>query len=93
MYSAIYGTNTVRQMLEGKNVKRAINAHMTTLIVLFNMYAMHLFIDTQDISSCIDKLDGDTNTTEVVQNITNIASHERLVKIEQLDARQKSFCF
>ena len=36
-----------------------------------------------------------TNTTDVVQNITNcyIASRERLVKIEQLDARQKSPCF
>ena len=52
---------------------------MTTLIVLFTMYAMHLFKDHQYCSSeidhlkssCTDALDGDTNTTEVVQNITN----------------------
>ena len=52
---------------------------MTTLIVLFNMYAMHLLKDHQDISSEIenikssftDGLDSDTNTTEVVQNITS----------------------
>ena len=56
MSSDIYGTNTVRQTLEGKYVKRAINAHMTTLKVLFNMYAMYLFKDHQDISSEIDKL-------------------------------------
>ena len=29
MSSDIYDTNTVRQILEGKYIKRAINAHMT----------------------------------------------------------------
>ena len=79
MSSDIYGTNTVRQILEGKYLKRAINAHMTTLIVLFNMYAMHLFKYHQNISSeienlkssCTDALDDDANTTEVVRNITS----------------------
>ena len=80
MSSDIYGTNTVRQILEGKYIKRAtfIKAHMTTLKVLFNMYAMHLFKDHQDISSkienlepsCTEALDCHTNTTDVVQSIT-----------------------
>ena len=43
MSSVIYGTNIVRQILEGKYLKRAITAHMTRLIAIFNMYAMHLF--------------------------------------------------
>ena len=79
MSSDIYGTSTVRQILEGIYIKRAIHAHMITLIVLFNMYAMHLFKDHQDISSeienlkssCTDALDGDTNAIEIVQNITS----------------------
>ena len=75
---------TLSENLRRQDIKRAINAHMTTLIVIFNMYAMHLLKDHQDISSeienpkssCTDALDGD----------------ERLVKIEQLDVRQKSPC-
>ena len=74
MSSDMYGTNTVRQILEGKYIKRDINVHTTTLIVLFNMYAMHLFKNHQDISSeienlkssCTDALHSDTNTTEVI---------------------------
>ena len=49
---------------------------MTTLIVIFNMYAMHLFKYHQDISSeienlksfCTYALNGDTNNTEVQNN-------------------------
>ena len=29
-----YGTNTVRRILEGKDIKRAINVRTTTLIVI-----------------------------------------------------------
>ena len=56
MSSDIQGTNTVRQILEGKHIKRAINAHMTTLKVLFNMYAMYLFKDHKDILSVIENI-------------------------------------
>ena len=88
MSSDIYATNTVRQILEGKYIKRAINAHMTTLIVLFTMYAMHLFKYHQDFSSeidnlkssCTNALDGDTNNTKIVQNITSCYKTWHLMK-------------
>ena len=42
--SDIYGPATVKQILEGKNVKRGIEAHMTTLQALFSLYAEEFFI-------------------------------------------------
>ena len=35
--SDLYGPTTARQILEGKHMKRAIDAHMITLQVLFNL--------------------------------------------------------
>ena len=46
--SDIYRPATVKQILEGKNMKRGIEAHVTTLQVLFSLYAEEFFIQHFD---------------------------------------------
>lgn len=43
--SELYGPATVRQIIEGKHVRRGVNAHLITLQALFTMYQESLFQD------------------------------------------------
>ena len=56
--SAIYGPATVKQILEGKNMKRGIEAHVTTL---FSLYAEEFFIQhpkqKEDLQSHVKAID------------------------------------
>ena len=42
--SDIYGSATVKQILEGKNMKRGLEEHVTTLQAIFSLYAEEFFI-------------------------------------------------
>ena len=41
----IYGPTTTRQILEAKHVKRALEAHMTTVQALYDLYVEEFFLD------------------------------------------------
>ena len=45
----IYGSATVKQISEGRHVKRGIAAHLATLQALFTLYAEAFFIDKADL--------------------------------------------
>ena len=45
----LYGTATVKQIIEGRHVKRAIQAHMTSLQALFKIYGDVLFDHHPDV--------------------------------------------
>ena len=59
--SDIYGPATVKQILEGKNMKRGIEAHVTTLQALFSLYAEEFFIQhpklKEDLQSHVKAMD------------------------------------
>ena len=41
----IYGPTTTRQILEAKHMKRALDAHMTTVLALCDLYVEEFFLD------------------------------------------------
>ena len=45
--SDIYGSSTVKQILEGRHVKRGVYAHITTLQALFSLYTEAFFQENQ----------------------------------------------
>ena len=47
--SKIYGPNTVQQILEGKHFKRAVNAHIATLIALSNLHLEYIHREQSNI--------------------------------------------
>jgi hypothetical protein len=54
----LYGSATVKQILEGRHVKRGIAAHLTTLQALFTLYAEAFFKDNTDLlRACVSKVD------------------------------------
>ena len=59
--SDIYGPATVKQILQGKNMKRGIEAHVTTLQALFSLYAEEFFIQhpklKEDLQSHVKAID------------------------------------
>ena len=59
--SDIYGPATVKQFLEGKNMKRGLEAHVTTLQALFSLYAEKFFIQhpklNEDLQSHVKAID------------------------------------
>ena len=59
--SDIYGPATVKQILEGKNMKRGLEAHVTTLQALFSLYAEEFFIQhpklKEDLQSHVKAID------------------------------------
>ena len=56
--SELYGTSTVKQILEGRHVKRGITAHLTTLQSLFVLYAEAFYKDKLDLfKKCTKKTD------------------------------------
>ena len=59
--SDIYGPATVKQILEGKNMKRVLDAHVTTVQTLFSLYAEEFFIQhrklKEDLQSHIKAID------------------------------------
>ena len=53
----LYGSATVKQILEGKHVKRGIAAHLTTLQALFTLYAEAFFNEKEDLlHECASKV-------------------------------------
>ena len=52
----LYGTATVKQILEGRHVNRGIRSHLTTLQALFTLYTDAFFIDKPDLlHKCAEK--------------------------------------
>ena len=58
--SGLFGQKTVRQIIEGRHMKRAINAHITTLQVLFDIYA-EVFFDKESMSDFVSKWKTETD--------------------------------
>ena len=52
----LYGAATVKQILEGRHVKRGITAHLTTLQALFTLYVDAFFKDKPDLIDKYTKL-------------------------------------
>ena len=47
-----YGPATTRRILEGRHMKRAINAHITTLQALFDLYIEAFFAENDTLKTC-----------------------------------------
>ena len=45
----LYGTSIMKQIIEGRHVKRGVTAHLTTLQALFTLYAEAFFQDKADL--------------------------------------------
>ena len=51
----IYGPTTTRQMLEAKHMKRALEAHMTTVQALYDLYVEEFFLDHPQLKEpCVE---------------------------------------
>ena len=48
----LYGPATTRRIFEGRQMKRAINAHITTLQVLFDLYVEAFFAEKDYLKNC-----------------------------------------
>ena len=54
--SGIYSATTIKQILEGKNVKRALEAHITMLQALFYLYQIDFFTVYTGLKTAIESL-------------------------------------
>lgn len=93
----LYGPLTVKQILEGKHVKRGIQAHLTTLQALFMLYADAFFKECPAVRlECSAKTDilntackdGDNKDiqrahTELVNTIETLAVVEKMKKFDE----------
>lgn len=97
----LYGPATVKQILEGKHVKRGLQAHMVTLEALFNLYQDEFFQEFPHILPIItaasEHLDQSCNngtfevTPEAHKNLEEtIKSHCVLNLITQFDSKMTS---
>jgi len=50
--SGIYGSATVRQILDGRHIYRSIEAHLVTLVALFTLYIQVVFSDEE--KACLE---------------------------------------
>ncbi len=51
----IYGPTTTRQILEARHMKRALEAHMTTVQVLYDLYVEEFFLDHPELKGpCVE---------------------------------------
>ena len=58
--AGLFGQKTIKQIIEGRHMKRAINAHVTTLQVLFDMYA-EVFFHKESMSHFTSKWSTETS--------------------------------
>lgn len=83
MEADIYGSATVKQILEGKHVKRAIEAHFITLQSLMTLYQEAFFTEYSDLKEIVT--DAAYNLTQVIAaggNTTIITeAHQRMVEV------------
>ncbi len=45
----IYGPTTIRQILKAKHMKRGLEAHMTTVQVIYDLYMEEFFLDRPEL--------------------------------------------
>ena len=97
--SELYGPSTVKQITEGKHVKRAETAHMITLQALFSMYQEAVFQEDPSSHQCLEQLsqqlgdacvDGSEERVKEAHDKLEKAleSMKIIEKMEAFDARQ-----
>ena len=59
--AGMYSPTTVRQILEGKHLYRAMEAHLTTLVALYGLLFKELWEDYPDEQTVIEELGKETN--------------------------------
>ena len=85
----IYGPTTTRQILEGRHTKRAVNAHISTLLVFFKMYWSELVrekpeleVYLQDIQQLVEGSSAAVVHTES-QDDVNVGHRELLGTMDE----------
>ena len=80
--SGLYGSATVRQILEGRHVYRSIEAHTVTLIALYYLLLQLVFQDDkrEELGECIEQLH-DLFTDKKVMNISEEAIRQLHMKL------------
>ena len=54
--SGIYGPTTLNQILQGKHMKRSIEAYMCLYLALFKLYINHLFEQNKHVQDSVTPL-------------------------------------
>ena len=94
--SGIYSSTTIKQIIEGKNVKRAMKAHITFLQSLFFLYKEQFFEKHQGIKEVIDDLSNQINLSIANENFDQakdahyqlsewVKSKDILTKLKEFD--------
>jgi len=97
----IYGPTTTRQILEANHTKRALEAHMTTVQALYDLYVEEFFLDHPDLKgpcavaaqqldqSCVQHLQ--KQTLEKQQNMLAALDSQRVLKmLAAFDKKKKA---
>jgi hypothetical protein len=83
--AGLYGPATVRQILEGRHVKRGIAAHLTTLRALFSLYVETFFSDSSEtLQECVRHLNQacqDWDTDEIKKNHKELISQMKSMSL------------
>lgn len=98
--SELYGPTTVKQIIEGKHVKRGVTAHITTLQALFELYQDAFLQQDPTLYRCLEQLAkqlgdvcADGSKKEEIKEVhgklvQTIESMQVVKKMEMFDARQ-----
>ena len=96
----LYGPSTVKQIIDGKHVKRGKRAHMITLQALFSLYLEAFLEGSPDVRRTLEELStkvGDACKEGTKENIqtahhssTNAIQSSEVVKMSDFDAANAS---
>lgn len=74
--SGMYGPTTCKQIIDGTHVKRCVEAHITTLLTLFQLYLEPILLKNQERYEVADKISTDINNA--CKDKTNVKNaHEQ----------------
>ncbi len=93
--SELYGPSTVRQIIEGKHVRRGENTHLITLQALFTMYQESLFQDDLQSHQRLEQVAKELSEACFVGKEENVkkANAEMISTIENLRIVEKMRAF